>query len=62
MNVIYITMFALVILLGFEVRYRLMAEKMDILNSEFGKLKKDIVRLNAEIKLKQDMYQENKPK
>ena len=61
MNSIYITICALVILLGFEIRYRLMAEELNILKTELSRLEKEVLRLNEEVKMKQDIYKEYKP-
>lgn len=61
MNAIYVTICALVILLGFEIRYRLMGEELASLKAESGRLDKEVLKLQEEMKLKKNAYEEFKP-
>jgi len=61
MSVIFITICSLVILLGFEIRYREIAEELLGLFNKINKLDEEIVRLKAEIRMKKNIYEEHKP-
>jgi type VI protein secretion system component VasF len=61
MFAIFITICALVILLGFEVRHRETAEALNELKSLINRLDDDIVRLKEEMKKKKNVYEEYKP-
>ena len=61
MNAIYITICALVILLGFEIRYRITTEELNQVKVDLGRLEREILRLKDEVKKKKDIYEEYKP-
>ena len=62
MEGILIAVFAFVILLGFEIRYRNIACDLDLLKTEIIKLEKVISRLDGEIQLTQNIGEEEKLK
>jgi hypothetical protein len=59
MNAFFVTICGLVILLGFEIRYRSLAYEISLLKIEINKLGEAISKLNAEMKLKQNIYEEH---
>ncbi len=61
MNAFFIAICGFVILLGFEIRYRGMTYEIGLLKNEINKLGEEISRLNSEMKLKQDKYEEHGP-
>jgi type VI protein secretion system component VasF len=60
MYAIFIAICALVILLGFEIRYREMIEELVELDDKMNGLLEDISRLKEDMKLKKDIYEEHK--
>lgn len=61
MSAIYVTICSLVILLGFEIRYRVMTEEIAALKISISSLKKEVLRLNEEMKLKKNAFEEHRP-
>jgi hypothetical protein len=61
MSTFFITICGLVILLGFEIRHRNIVYEMNLSKAEMIKLGEEILKLKAEIKLKQDIYEEHGP-
>jgi type VI protein secretion system component VasF len=61
MYAIFVTICGLVILLGFEIRYRVIAEELSKLRTNTNKLDEEIIRLKAEMKMKQNIYEDYKP-
>ena len=59
--VIFFTICALMILLGFEIRHRVMTEEVSALKDKTAELEEEITRLKAEMKLKKNIYEENAP-
>ncbi len=58
---IVVTICGLVILLGFEMRHRLIAEQLKQFDSEINRLDQELMRLREEVKKKQNIYEEYKP-
>jgi hypothetical protein len=52
MQAIYITMFGFIILLGFEIRYRLINDELLSLKKDIARIDKELVELTQEMKLK----------
>jgi FtsZ-binding cell division protein ZapB len=61
MNAFFVTVCGLVILLGFEIRYRSTIYEISLLKIEINKLGEEILKLKAEMKLKQNIYEEHGP-
>jgi hypothetical protein len=61
MNPFFITICGLVILLGFEIRYRSTLYELNLLKIEILELEKEISKLNGAIKLKQNIFEEHGP-
>lgn len=61
MSTIYITIFAFMILLGYEIRYRLLNEDLIKLRTKANILDEEISRLKAQMELKKNIYDDIKP-
>jgi FtsZ-binding cell division protein ZapB len=61
MNAFFVTVCGLVILLGFEIRYRSTIYEISLLKIEINKLGEEILKLKAEMKLKQNISEEHGP-
>ena len=60
MYAIFIAICALVILLGFEIRYREILEELVDLNYKMNALTEEVLKLKEEMKLKKNIYEEHK--
>jgi hypothetical protein len=58
MYAIFVTICAFVILLGYEIRHRGVAEELDKLKTLTGLLDEAVEKLKAEIKLKKNVYED----
>ena len=61
MYAIFITICALVILLGFEVRHRVTVEAINEIDLEIIRLNQEVIKLKEEMKMKKNVYEEYKP-
>ena len=61
MYAIFITICALVVLLGFEIRHREMVEELAKLKASTSRLDEEVIALKSQMKLKKDAYEEHKP-
>ena len=61
MEIVYIALFAFMILFGFEIRHRLMIEDIRDLKAEIEKLTDEIRRFREELKMKKNAYEEFNP-
>ncbi len=61
MNVIFVIICILAILLGFEIRYRLITEEITKIRSKTNILDEEVFRLKETIKMKKDIYEEYEP-
>ena len=59
--IIFATACGLVILLGYEIRYRGMVEEMDKIKHNARKTNEEIVKLHEQMKLKKNIYEEHNP-
>jgi len=59
MIVIFVTICSFVILLGFEIRHREVVEELTKLRSITNALEQEIIKLNAEMKMKKNIYEES---
>lgn len=59
--VIIITICALVILLGFEIRHHELVEEVGKLTIKANILDEEVQKLKADVRLKQDVYEDHKP-
>jgi len=57
----FIAICSLVILLGFEIRYRLISEEIVRLRSRTNVIDEEIFRLKEALKMKKDAFEEYKP-
>jgi len=60
MYAMFITICALVILLGYEIRYRELADEVTKFKTIVWRMNEDVARLKEEIKMKKDVYDEYK--
>ena len=58
MNAFVVTICGLVILLGFEIRYRGMTYQLELLKIAISELEKQTSEMAKELKLKQNVYEE----
>jgi hypothetical protein len=61
MYAIFATICALVILLGYEVRHRIMVEQINEIDAQIIRLDQEVLKLKEEIKMKKNIYEEYKP-
>lgn len=61
MYVIFVTICALVVLLGFEIRHREIVEQLNELKEDTAKLYEEILRLRDELKTKKSVCEEYRP-
>lgn len=61
MYAIFVTICALVILFGFEVRHRIMVEQINEIDAQIIRLDQEVLKLKEEIKMKKNIYEEYKP-
>lgn len=59
MAVIFVAICGLVILLGFEIRHREIIEELSKLKSITNALEREVVKLNGEVKMKKNIYEES---
>ena len=60
MYAVLVTICALVVLLGYEVRYRVLGEELASLRAEAKRLDGEVLRLNEEMKTKKNAFEEFK--
>ncbi len=61
MNILYISICSFVILLGFEIRHRMIAEEIAVLKADAQRQQREIAQLRDELKKKQNIYEEREP-
>ena len=61
MNAIWVAICSLVILLGFEMRYRLTSEEISEIKRNAAILEADLNQLRQQLKLKKDAFEEINP-
>jgi hypothetical protein len=60
-TVILVTICGLVIFLGFEIRHNEITEAIAKLKDNTSRMGEEIVRLNSQMKMKKDVFEEHKP-
>ena len=60
-TVILVIICGLVILFAFEVRHSEISEEIAKLKNNTSRMDEEIVRLKSQMKMKKDVYEENKP-